>query len=224
MGALRWILLGIGIAVLAGVYLYTRYRDRLPLVPSQRREPDLGSLAEDAETEEQSPVLEAGSADPDEAPVPPVAAEKVIALRLIAGNRPGFPGEKLILTLRDIGLRHGRFGIFHYHLGDDDGPVQFSVASLVEPGSFDLSKLRESSYPGISLFLAFPDAAGGIDAYDKMLEVARALAIRLDGKLLDEQGSALSIQRQRYMREEALQYLHQLEAQEAQEAQAGGGI
>ncbi|HHQ14822.1 MAG TPA: hypothetical protein ENK16_07310, partial [Chromatiales bacterium] len=194
------------------------YRDRLSLAPLRRREPDLGSLDADAEAGEPLPALDAGPAEPAEATPPLVAAEKVIALRLIASKRPGFPGEKLILALRDAGLRHGRFGIFHYHPGDDDRVVQFSVASLVEPGSFDLTRLRESSYPGISLFMALPDAAGGIDAFDKMLEVARSLAIRLDGQLLDEQGSALSVQRQRYMREEALQYLHQLEAQAGERA------
>jgi len=211
VGELRWILLGVGIVILAGIYLYTRYRGRLPAAQAPRREPALGDVA-DADADE--PVLqpddEAGIAV--ESPRP-VAAEKVIALRLIARNKPGFPGESLILALREAGLRHGRFGIFHYHPGEDDNVVQFSVASLVEPGSFELSKLRESSYPGISLFLALPDAAGGIDAYDRMLEVARTLAAKIDGELLDEQGSSLSIQRQRYMREEALQYIHQLQAQ-----------
>jgi FtsZ-interacting cell division protein ZipA len=41
-----------------------------------------------------------------------------------------------------------------------------------------------------------------------MMEAARALAQSLDADLLDESGSTLSIQRERYMREEIIQYQH----------------
>ena len=41
-----------------------------------------------------------------------------------------------------------------------------------------------------------------------MMAAARALAQSLDGELLDESGSTLSIQRERYMREEIIQYQH----------------
>jgi FtsZ-interacting cell division protein ZipA len=42
-----------------------------------------------------------------------------------------------------------------------------------------------------------------------MMDFARELARRLDGYLLDEQGGTLSIQRERYMREEIIQFEHQ---------------
>ena len=41
-----------------------------------------------------------------------------------------------------------------------------------------------------------------------MMEAARTLAKSLDGELLDESGSTLSIQRERYMREEIVQFTH----------------
>ena len=41
-----------------------------------------------------------------------------------------------------------------------------------------------------------------------MLEASRALAQTLNAELLDESGSTLSIQRERYMREEVIQYQH----------------
>ena len=41
-----------------------------------------------------------------------------------------------------------------------------------------------------------------------MMAAARALAPALNGELLDESGSTLSIQRERYMREEIVQYEH----------------
>ena len=41
-----------------------------------------------------------------------------------------------------------------------------------------------------------------------MMDAARTLAQALDAELLDESGSSLSIQRERYMREEIIQYQH----------------
>ena len=41
-----------------------------------------------------------------------------------------------------------------------------------------------------------------------MIAAARALSQSLDGELLDESGSTLSIQRERYLREEVIQFQH----------------
>jgi FtsZ-interacting cell division protein ZipA len=41
-----------------------------------------------------------------------------------------------------------------------------------------------------------------------MVTTARALAVGLNGDLVDEQGSTLSIQRERYLREEVIQFQH----------------
>jgi FtsZ-interacting cell division protein ZipA len=41
-----------------------------------------------------------------------------------------------------------------------------------------------------------------------MLAAARALAQSLQGELLDESGSSMSVQRERYLREEIIQFEH----------------
>jgi len=127
-------------------------------------------------------------------------------LRLVASQRGAFPGDELALGLRAAGMRHGRFGIFHCYDGDDENKVIFSAASLVEPGSFDLANLREQKFPGISLFMVLPGPIEGAQAFDQMMAAARDLATKLNAELLDESGSTLSIQRERYMREEIIQY------------------
>jgi len=53
-----------------------------------------------------------------------------------------------------------------------------------------------------------PGPIDGTEAFDLMMTAARALAQSLDAELLDESGSTLSIQRERYMREEIIQYQH----------------
>ena len=85
----------------------------------------------------------------------------------------------------------------------------FSVARLTEPGSFDLARLAESEIPGLSIFLSLPGVGDPVARFDAMMETTRALARELDAEILDEKGSSWSIQRERYLREELIQYRHQ---------------
>ena len=103
-------------------------------------------------------------------------------------------------------MRHGKFGIYHRHDGIDEDKVIFSVASLVEPGSFDLANLKSQEIPGISLFMVLPGPMDGAEAFELMMIAARALSQSLKADLLDESGSSLSIQRERYMREDIVQF------------------
>ena len=214
MDGLRWILLIFGGLIVLGVYLYSR-RDssageraesRLPPEPAaveseaeaplltDRVEPSFGARGEEAPD---------GDASPDEE-----QPQKVVALRIVADDKKPFAGDELILSLRGIGLRHGRFGIFHQYDGEDENRVVYSAASLVEPGSFDLENIKEQKIPGITLFMVLPGPLDGADAFDMMMAASRTLTQSLNGELLDETGSTLSIQRERYLREEIIQFQH----------------
>ena len=78
----------------------------------------------------------------------------------------------------------------------------------MEPGSFDLSNIKDQAIPGISLFAVFPGPVAAVEAFDLMMAAARAIAKTMEGDLLDESGSTLSIQRERYMREEIIAFEH----------------
>lgn len=213
MDGLRWLLLGFGLFVVAGVYLYTRYqRGRTETqeesgFTGERVEPSLGELgaADEAEAVAIDADSDAVAQLNDDAPDLP---QKIVTLRVIARNNGAFAGDELVLSLRGIGMRHGKFGIFHRFEGNEDGKVIFSAASLVEPGSFDLENIKEQEIPGISLFMVLPGPIDGADAFDMMIAASRALSQSLGAELLDESGSTLSIQRERYLREEIIQYQH----------------
>jgi len=214
MDGLRWLLLIFGILVIAGVYFVSRRekkQDSDDVTKIERVEPtlDQSDLNVDADTVTDSPEP-LGLPDHDQS----IARmddqpQKIVTLRLVARSKQSFQGDELVLSLRGIGLRHGKFGIFHRFDGNDESRTIFSAASLVEPGSFDLANIKEQEIPGISLFLVLPGPIDSIEAFDMMMESARALAQSLDGDLLDESGSNLSIQRERYLREEVIQYQHQ---------------
>lgn len=205
MSEFRWLLLAVGILVLAVVFWWSRReasgKPMLPRMPLARVVPSMASSVSTVEQE---------SAHMRPAPVGLAAQmpERIITVRLTAHNSGTFPGEALVLALRDAGLRHGRFGIFHRHAPTDESVIIFSVASLVEPGAFDLSRVKHERYPGVSLFLALPCGGDNVSAFDDMMATARKLAIGLDGELLDDKGSRLSVQRERYLREEVIQFQH----------------
>ncbi|MDH4109295.1 MAG: cell division protein ZipA C-terminal FtsZ-binding domain-containing protein [Gammaproteobacteria bacterium] len=210
MDGLRWILLLSGLMVVAGVYLYSRRERNRPLDKPDRQPRGEPPLA--GGKKEPSIADEAGATPgPDEVPDSGAikkAAPKIVTVRVVSGDKKPFPGDELVLSLRGIGMRHGRFGIFHRYEGNDENKVIFSAASLVEPGSFELENIREQKFPGVSLFMILPGPIDGAEAFDLMIVAARALAKTMNAELLDESGSTLSIQRQRYLREEIIQYQH----------------
>lgn len=205
MSELRWILLALGIVLIAGVWLFSRR----PFPKFPLRLPRVSRVAED-------PVIEVASTDAAAAePAPPrqrrrPAPEKVVTLRIVCRNQSDMDAEDAVLALKRVGLVHGRYGIFH-HLADDGGEEPlFSIASLTEPGSFDLDNLEDTEIAGLSLFLILPGRGDPIARFDLMIELARSLAEDLDGILLDERGSSWSVQRERYIREEIIRFHHQL--------------
>ena len=213
MDGLRWLLLLFGALVIAGVYLYSRReRDK----PSQeqaavpRRSPTLGEDSSDS-SESDAPDADGATAETVsdvERESSEQSPQKIVTLRLVARNKGAFRGDDLILSLRGIGMRSGKFGIYHRCDGNDESRIIFSAASLVEPGSFDLDNIKEQEIPGISLFIVLPGPIDGAEGFDMMIAAARTLAQSLDAELLDESGSTLSVQRERYMREDIIQFQH----------------
>lgn len=215
MFGLRPLLLLVGILVIVGVYLYSRRAkngaDTAPL-ETDRLEPTLR-----LDTDASDPGLDSDTAASLALPAAEAAAggrmetpQKIVTLRIVAKEKQAFQGDELVLSLRGIGLRHGKFGIFHRYDGNDETRTIFSAASLVEPGSFDLENIKDQQIPGISLFLVLPGPVESVDAFDMMMAAARTLSQTLNGELLDESGSTLSIQRERYLREEIIQFQHSI--------------
>ena len=207
MWDLRWVLLGLGALVLIGVYLWSRgilSRDMLPALP-RRKEPSIGEPPPPPEPAPQPESLVETVSEEEKARPGP---ERVVALRLVPRGAE-LPTERAVAALRDAGLEHGRYSIFHRQLGTNrEG---FSVASLTEPGSFDLEHLGDATIAGLSFFLVLPGKGDPVSRFDAMVETARALSVELAADLFDESGSSWSSQRERYLREELIEYRHQSE-------------
>jgi hypothetical protein len=90
------------------------------------------------------------------------------------------------------------------------GAVQFSVANVTHPGTFDDAALDGVSSPGLSFFLRLPGPQRPLEAFDCMLETARVVARKLDGELQDESHSVFTSQTAEHYRQRIREFVHRI--------------
>ena len=121
-----------------------------------------------------------------------VSVEQVISILVTANDSQGFYGPQLLQLVEACGMVHGEMGIFHrFEDGLRLGKTQFSMANMMEPGTFDLTTIDHMHTPGVVFFLGLPMAQDSMQAFDFMLETAQCLASNLGGGVLDEQRSVM---------------------------------
>jgi cell division protein ZipA len=171
---------------------------QVPFESTARVEPTLEDAA--FQTEAADALIGATAANEDQASEPAVLpASKIIALRLVA-SVPRFSGAPLRTALEAESLEFGKYQIFHRALPEG---VVFSVASMVEPGSFDLEHMFDEQYPGIVLFTQLPGPLDGATMLNELIACARKLQQSLGGVLQDEYGTPLQPARIEQLRREA---------------------
>jgi cell division protein ZipA len=219
---LRWILTAVGVIVIVGVYLWSRsQRDDGEAGPT-RREPRLAHRDDPWDRPDGAPVqpdagldkpprqrlapkeAETGDTAEPSAETPQDGDQLIVALRLRARQPEGFDGSELVKAFSAEGLEYGRFGAFHSL--DERRRSRFLVASLVEPGSFEIEKMHELRCPGVSMFMVLPGPREPLSALDAMFVCARRLAERLDGEVLDDKGNALTMQQAGWLREQVVEF------------------
>ena len=133
--------------------------------------------------------------------------EEVLILNIMAPEGDYFEGNDLLRVLLSSGLRFGDMNIFHYHCGEaGEGPVLFSLANIVVPGTFDMSEMEDFTTPGISLFLALPAEVEALKAFDTLLSTARNIAEQLGGELKDENRSVFTAQTAEHYRQRVMEF------------------
>lgn len=115
----------------------------------------------------------------------------VIQVSVVAANKEQFDGNELLATLDALGLALGEMGIYHRHF-DPQNDDRFSVANLVEPGTFPSNREEAFSTPGIVLFLELSEQNNPLVVFDELVQTADQLADRLDAILLDEKHQPLA--------------------------------
>lgn len=119
----------------------------------------------------------------------------IIIVHLMANRGEFLTGSNLLETLLQAGLRYGAMGIFHRHAQEEgEGPVLFSLANLVNPGTFDLKTISAIKTPGVTLFLNLNDVEDACAGFELMMSTARTMAQSLKLNVLDESRSSITPQ------------------------------
>ena len=120
--------------------------------------------------------------------------EEVIVMNVFAKDESGFNGADLMRVILACGMRYGDMNIFHREEDGSGGRIQFSMANVVKPGTFNLDEMDVFSTPGVSFFLSLPGPKNSMKALDYMYETAQCVVKNLDGELKDEMHSAMTSQ------------------------------
>jgi len=133
---------------------------------------------------------------------------KLVVLNLVARNDV-FAGPAIAKACAVNDLELGEMSIFHRRDGPD-GPVLFSVASMVEPGSFPVDDMAGFSTPGLSIFTQLPGVRDGIEIFERMLATANLLGSQLNGELRDDRQNKLTRQMEKHLRESIIEHRRKL--------------
>ncbi len=168
--------------------------------------PQVSTPAPEAQAQPIVPQQQSREARQKEAPKPSRAQSEyeagtasepseVIVLNVMARQGYAFAGDDLLQVLITSGLKFGEMNIFHQRIGaDKKGPVLFSVANVLNPGTFDLNNMDNFTTLGVSFFLALPTVMNNLEAFEKMLSVAQQVKAGLDGELKDDNRNVMTSQ------------------------------
>ena len=215
MEEIRWVLIFFGIVLIAGIIIYENYLKSIlnkTLRDSEKIEPTFqyeGNSTSSKLNEGQSEVHSDEDIDIeidiDDHNIK-VECDHVITVRLTPIDSKPFDGNQVLEILNGNGLSLDESGIFNY-LDKHNKAKLFSAANLVEPGVFNAQYIENEKIPGLSFFMLMPLSSNEINAFDEMMMVLKRIKTSLKAELLDDAGSTLSIQRERYIREEVIEYM-----------------
>ena len=134
--------------------------------------------------------------------------QRIVTIRVCAVGETRWPGAQLMSALENHGLAFGRYQVFHRK--HTDGRSLFCVASLIEPGTFDVAEMADQEYRGITLFAVLPGPMEPLETMNELFGTARGLAEELSGMVQDGKGMPLSPQRAAALREDIARFQAQL--------------
>ncbi len=120
---------------------------------------------------------------------PPEGQRQILTLRVVAAGEERISGRALRQALAAGGFIHGKFAIYHQPAAD--GRAVISAANLSQPGTFDPTNMDFQRVAGVSVFAVLPGPLAPAATVRGLVDAARDLAGRLQGRVLDEHGKVV---------------------------------
>jgi cell division protein ZipA len=124
---------------------------------------------------------------------------QVIILSVVMPDNHQMSGAALLPSLLTLGMKYGEMNIFHRHQDSaGNGAVTFSLANMLNPGSFELDTMETFVTQGVSLFMTLPNAGDPFAAFEQMLLAAKQLAAEFNAQLLDDKRNVMTKQTEQH--------------------------
>jgi len=121
--------------------------------------------------------------------------EEILSVNVIAKKGQLIDGQILLDAAQSFGLRFGDMDIFHRHENaSGHGPVIFSMANAINPGTFNIDDLPEMQIKGVTFFMRLSTINKRVFVLELMVDIAKRLSNQLGAELKDDTHSVLSSQ------------------------------
>ena len=124
----------------------------------------------------------------------------LIEISLFAESDYGYGSYGLLQAFSNINMHYGHMNIFHRY--DHSGELLFSIASITQPGTFDLNTIGSFSTPGLVIFAEMDRVKDPLKTFDLMMEAASALVEELGGTLYENKQTPMTQQTVEKIREQ----------------------
>jgi len=118
------------------------------------------------------------------------AKNDIIVLHILANADQILHGDHVNSAARSNGLVFGDMNIFQ-RLDENDQPV-YSLANMLEPGSFDPENIHTMTTPGITFFMQPAEIEQPDEAFDDMLQCAYQISEILGAQLCNQHRKPLT--------------------------------
>lgn len=124
---------------------------------------------------------------------------EVIVVSVVMPEGYLISGASLLPSLLTLGMKFGDMNIFHRHEDNaGNGKVTFSLANMMNPGTFDLDNMENFTTQGVSLFMTLPNAGDPFKVFEQMLAGAKQLSQEFGGQILDDKRSVMTKQTEQH--------------------------
>jgi cell division protein ZipA len=150
----------------------------------------------DKKHEDVSSVEKSSSAD-NEHETRDELIEGIVILHIIPRGDELISGQAILNAVSEVDLQFGAMNIFH-HFGVGEMKTEqalFSMANIMEPGSFDMSQIESFNTNGLVMFMKLPTLIDAQIVFELMLNTAQRLSDLLGGDVCDENRGLINEQK-----------------------------